>query len=98
MRFRLTNKAVEDLSKIWNYTYEIWSENQADYYYKMLIASCQKVAENPNLGNSYDEIFQNLLGYKAGRHILFYRVVDHDYVEITRVLHQKMDLQNRIVE
>ena len=29
-KFIITNKAVEDLSKIWNYTYEFWSENQAD--------------------------------------------------------------------
>jgi len=28
--FKLTNKAVEDLSKIWDYTFEVWSENQAD--------------------------------------------------------------------
>lgn len=25
-KFNLTNKAVEDLSKIWNYTVETWSE------------------------------------------------------------------------
>jgi len=24
--FKLTNKAVEDLSKIWDYTFEVWSE------------------------------------------------------------------------
>lgn len=29
----LTNKAVEDLSSIWNYTAEEWSEVQADRYY-----------------------------------------------------------------
>ncbi len=28
-KFKLTNKAVEDLSKIWEYTFEVWSENQA---------------------------------------------------------------------
>ena len=26
----LTNKAVDDLSKIWDYSYEVWSENQAE--------------------------------------------------------------------
>jgi toxin ParE1/3/4 len=38
--FRLTNRAVEDLSKIWEYTLEVWSENQADKYYDMLISNC----------------------------------------------------------
>ena len=32
-RYKLTNKAVEDLAQIWNYTFNKWSENQADTYY-----------------------------------------------------------------
>ena len=36
-KFKLTNKAVEDLSKIWDYTFEVWSETQADKYYESLI-------------------------------------------------------------
>lgn len=28
----LTNKAVEDLSSIWEYTFDTWSERQADKY------------------------------------------------------------------
>ena len=33
----LTQKAVEDLSVIWNSTVEEWSESQADKYYYMLL-------------------------------------------------------------
>jgi len=33
----LTNKAVADLSDIWNYTFNVWSESQADKYYQMPI-------------------------------------------------------------
>lgn len=29
-KYLLTNKAAEDLSGIWNYTFEAWSEKQAD--------------------------------------------------------------------
>ncbi len=36
-KYKLTNKAVEDLSKIWDYTFEVWSEQQADKYYDGLI-------------------------------------------------------------
>lgn len=36
-KYLLTNKAVEDLSKIWDYTYEVWSENQADRYYTLML-------------------------------------------------------------
>ena len=43
----LTNKAVDDLSGIWNYTYDVWSEKQADKYYKMLLEYCQELADQP---------------------------------------------------
>ncbi|MDD3723235.1 MAG: type II toxin-antitoxin system RelE/ParE family toxin [Lutibacter sp.] len=96
--FKLTNKAVEDLSKIWDYTFEIWSENQADKYYEMLIFSCQEIADNPLLGKNYDEITQSLFGMKMNRHIIFYRTSNENYVEITRILHERMDLKRRISE
>ena len=35
--FNLTNKAVEDLTKIWENTYYKWSEKEADRYYEMLL-------------------------------------------------------------
>ena len=59
-KYHFSNKAVEDLSDIWNYTFEVWSETQADLYYEILINSCLKVAENPNLGRNYEEIIKNL--------------------------------------
>ena len=96
--FKLTNKAVKDLSKIWDYTFESWSENQADKYYEMLISSCQEIADNPQLGKNYDGIIQSLLGMKTNRHIIFYRTLNENYVEITRILHERMDLKKRITE
>ena len=65
----------------------------------MLITSCQKIATNPQLfGKRYDEIFDGLRGFKAGKHLLFYRILDNGDTEIIRILHERMDLQNRINE
>jgi toxin ParE1/3/4 len=96
--FKLTNKAVEDLSKIWDYTFEVWSERQADKYYESLISNCQEIANNPDLGKKYRGITQNLLGMKTNRHIIFYRTLNENYVEITRILHERMDLKKRMTE
>lgn len=96
--FKLTNKALEDLSKIWDYTFEVWSENQADIYYEMLITNCQEIADNPHLGKNYEGIAQNLLGMKTNRHIIFYRTINQNYIEITRILHERMDLNKRVTE
>ena len=96
--YKLTNKAVVDLSKIWEYTFEIWSEKQADKYYDGLISNCEEIAENPDLGKSYEGILKQLLGIKSNRHIIFYRTLNENYVEITRILHERMDLKKRIAE
>jgi toxin ParE1/3/4 len=96
--YKLTNKAVADLSKIWEYTFEVWSEKQADKYYDELILNCAEITENSDLGKNYEGISKQLLGIKANRHIIFYRTLSEDYVEITRILHERMDLKKRIAE
>ena len=97
-KYFLTNKAVVDLSEIWNYTYEMWSEEQADKYYFQLLQSCQELADNQSYGKSYPEIASSIYGYKSNLHIIFYSIVNAQEIEIIRILHSKMDLKNRIEE
>ncbi len=97
-KYKLSNKAVDDLSKIWEYTFEIWNEDQAVKYYEMLISSCQEIAENPQAGKNYEGISNSLLGKKTNRHIIFYRTLSEEYVEITRILHERMDLKQRVIQ
>lgn len=97
-KYRLTKKALQDLSEIWNYTYDVWSELQADKYYRQLLEWCQKLAEKPQIGRNYDNILEKLRGFKVNRHIIFYRITENDEIEIARILHEKMDLKNRIRE
>ncbi len=97
-KYKLTNKAVEDLTTIWDYTFEKWSEKQADMYYEMLLENCQNIADNPNSGKKYEGIKDELFGLKVNRHIIFYRQLDNKQIEITRILHGRMDLHNRINE
>ena len=94
--YKLTNKAVDDLAKIWDYTVEKWSEEQADKYYSLLLDSCQTIANNPELGKNYFGIETELFGLKTNRHIIFYRKLVDKPIEITRILHERMDLTNRI--
>ena len=75
-----TKEAVRDLTQIWNYTTKNWSEDQADKYYFMLIENCKELAGNPNLGKNYSGVQENLLGFKAGRHIIFYRRIENNVI------------------
>lgn len=98
-KYHLTNKAVEDLTNIWEYTVDAWSERQADDYYNMLIASYQKITENPQLfGLKYEEIAEGLYGYRANKHIIFYRILTGGDILIIRILHQRMDLKHRMLK
>ena len=56
-KVRYSNKAVEDLTSIWEYTLSEWSESQADEYYEMLISACNRLLYPSSISNrSYDEI------------------------------------------
>jgi len=98
-KYYLTHKAVEDLDNIWNYTQTTWSEQQADLYYNMLVNACRKITENPRLfGLKYEEIVDGLYGFRANRHIIFYRILANDDILVIRILHQMMDLKLRVLE
>ena len=87
----LTNKAVEDLSSIWNYTAEEWSEVQADRYYFNLLDICQELANQKLIGKLYSDLGLGVLGFRADHHLLFYRKISPHKIEIIRILHQRMD-------
>ncbi len=94
-KFKLTKNAVKDLSDIWSYTVETWSESQADKYYKLIINACSTIAKKPQIGKVYPEIYLGLKGKLTSKHIIFYREMEDQSIEITRILHERMDLKNR---
>ena len=95
-KFKFTNNAVKDLTDIWNYTVESWSESQADKYYKLILNSCSAIAKKPQIGKAYPEIYPDLKGKLSSKHIIFYRILEDETIEITRILLERMDLKNNL--
>ena len=95
-KYYLTNKAVDDLSEIWDYTMETWSTRQAEKYYNLLLASCDDLANNAELGRNYDIVTKGILGFKSGEHIIFYSVLSKNVIEVLRILHGMMDLKSKL--
>ncbi|HAA12487.1 MAG TPA: hypothetical protein DCE41_12620 [Cytophagales bacterium] len=62
-RLVMRQAAIDDLTDIWEYLLETWSEAQADKYYEMIKLACQEIAQNPSLGRAYPEISHNVRGY-----------------------------------
>lgn len=95
-KFYLSNKAVDDLNDIWDYTVKTWSEKQAENYYLLLMNSCQELANKPNLGKSYEAVEKNVFGFKTGEHLIFYQIVSQKEIEVVRILHGMMDIKNHL--
>ncbi len=55
MNYKISLEAEKDLEKIWLYTFEIWSLEQADYYFNLLLNEIEYLAENPKNGQSFKE-------------------------------------------
>ena len=92
-KYKLTNRATRDLSIIWNYTFDNWSENQADKYYAELLIEFERISNDQQIGRNYAGVAKSLFGHRINKHIIFYRIVDAELVEITRILHERMDLK-----
>ena len=94
----LRQEAIDDLNDIWDYTFEKWSEKQADKYYATIKIACNGIGENPDVGKEYFGISKNLLGLKSGKHIIFYQSLSENEIEVIRILHERMDLKDRLSE
>ena len=91
-KYDITKEATEDLYKIWAYSVDKWSEEQADTYYSLLVAGMNEVAGAPDrIGKPFDEIYPGLRAYHVRRHMLFYILQNNGRVLIVRILHEKMD-------
>jgi toxin ParE1/3/4 len=96
LKYKLSKSAVKDLNNIWSYTFKKWSLIQADKYYASLIRVFQDISNNPKEGKNYSGVSTDLLGFRIGKHIIFYEIINADMVEITRILHGSMDLKSKL--
>jgi toxin ParE1/3/4 len=99
MRFEISEKAIEDIEKIWLYTIESWSVEQADRYYNLIFDEIEYITEHPLSGKSAVHIRKNYRYTKVKSHLIFYRYKkSENKVIIIRILHQSMDVDKRMKE
>lgn len=87
--------AIQDLEEIWFYTFQKWSIEQADRYHSLIYREIEFLAGKPSSGKNIDYL---RLGYRSSKiksHLLFYKFSSTE-IEIIRILHENMDIPNRL--
>lgn len=97
MNVKISNEAQVDLEKIWLYTFETWSKEQADRYYNLILDEIEYITKNPNSGKDYSYIRKSYYRSKVKSHFIFYRInLGENEIEIIRILHQQMGIKSRL--
>ncbi len=92
----ISEKALEDLNNIWIYTAENWSIEQANRYYNLIVDEIEYVSRNFETTNDFGNIRKNYKFSKVKSHIVFYKKTENTEMEVVRILHERMDIKNRI--
>ena len=95
--FIISEKAVSDLEEIWLYTVQRRSVEQADRYYNLIFDEINYICRNINTGKSMEHVRKGYLASKVKSHLIFFRVLN-ETVEIVRILHERMDIKNRLFD
>ena len=86
------DKAAEaDLIGIWVYSFETFSETQADRYLDALEHGIGELGEDPSRGDPRDELREGYWSKRLEHHVVFYTFNDAE-VRVRRVLHEVMDV------
>ena len=91
----ISKKAISDLEEIWLYTVEKWSVDQADRYYNLIFDEIYFICKDINSGKSMEHVRKGYRASKVKSHLIFYRV-QNNIVEVIRILHERMDIANRL--
>jgi toxin ParE1/3/4 len=94
LEIKISSEVFLDLEKIWLYTLEKWSKEQADRYYKLIIDEFNFLRTNYNTGKSAEQIRS---GYRVSfvkSHLVFYKIKNQQKLEIIRILHQSVNIDD----
>jgi len=90
----ISKKAIEDINNIWNYTAENWSMEQADRYYNLIYDEIEYIVQNFELAHDFSKIRKSYKYSKVKSHLIFFKKDKNNDIEIIRVLHERMNIEN----
>nr|WP_294931637.1 type II toxin-antitoxin system RelE/ParE family toxin [uncultured Flavobacterium sp.] len=99
MNYKISIEATYDLEKIWLYTFENWSVEQADRYLNLIFDEIEYLCLKPNSGKGFSHVREGYLRTKVKSHLIFYKInTKENELQIIRILHQMMDIENHFMK
>ena len=94
----ISEKAIEDINNIWIYTAENWSVAQADRYYNLIYDEIEYIVNNFDMARDFGKIRKSYKCSKVKSHLNFFKKDKTNEIEVVRVLHERMDIESRLIE
>lgn len=95
MTYRLTRRAAQDVRTIYRASFKLFGELQADRYHQNLERTMELLAGNPSLTRLRDEIRPPVRVHPVESHLIIYREIAANSIEIIRVCHGHEDWQRK---
>jgi toxin ParE1/3/4 len=89
--YRLRPSAEEDMDAIWDYTCRTRSPAQADRYVDDFFDAFERLVQTPELGPQAFVVASGYRCLRVNHHLIFYRKMRPDQIEVVRILHEKSD-------
>lgn len=95
----LSKSADEDLKCIFEYTLETWGADQLAIYALQIDAALRQIAGDPTppCSKTREDLTAGCRTFPVGHHFIVYQV-NRGRVEVARILHERMDFENKAVE
>ena len=98
LEYVISEKAIEDINNIWIYTAENWSVAQADRYYNLIYDEIEYIVNNFDMARDFGKIRKSYKCSKVKSHLIFFKKNKTNEIEVVRVLHERMDIESRLIE
>lgn len=93
--YKLSEAAAHDIEQLLNQSILDFGLLQTEAYYHDLTHCLALLADNPEMGNSADDIRPGYQRFCHESHVIFYtRQTDH--ILIIRILHKRMDVSRNL--
>jgi toxin ParE1/3/4 len=91
--YYFSDKAEDDLYDIWLYRSQQGGPDKADALLDTIQATCQTLADSPDIGTSRDYTPPGVLAFPKNDYMIFYQKAGDD-IQIIRVFHGRQDIEN----